>query len=378
MAVAVTTPEVPDALLPPPRNPRFPMLDGMRAVAALTVLTYHAAFFSGVHYDSFGGRLVAHLNVGVAIFFLISGFLLYRPFIAHRTGGPAPPTVRRYARRRLIRILPAYWLVLTVLIIVPGATGVVGHDWLAQYALLDNLPVGWHRGCSAMPFTCGLGQTWSLVVEMTFYVGLPLYVIAAAWLGRHASPRRWLRLELALLATLAVASVLVHFTGHPSLAFAATTLGFMFWFALGMGLAVVSVATGGIHLPVSPGWCWAAALATYVALTLYLPATPLIVARSDDLVQHLGFGLVALLLLLPAVSEARPGIPRSVLLHRPIAWLGLVSYGIFLWHYEIERELTADAHWTFVPVLLATVVLAVLFAAGSYYLVEKPLLRFKR
>ena len=78
---------VPDAVAPPPRHPRFPLVDGMRAIAVLGVLVVHAAVAGDAVSSSIGGRLLAHLNVGVTIFFLISGFLLYRPFIAHRLGG---------------------------------------------------------------------------------------------------------------------------------------------------------------------------------------------------------------------------------------------------------------------------------------------------
>ena len=84
---------VPDAVAPPPRHPRFPLVDGMRAIAVLGVLVVHSAVAGDAVSSSIGGRLLAHLNVGVTIFFLISGFLLYRPFIAHRLGGAPPPRV---------------------------------------------------------------------------------------------------------------------------------------------------------------------------------------------------------------------------------------------------------------------------------------------
>jgi peptidoglycan/LPS O-acetylase OafA/YrhL len=82
--------------------------------------------------ESIPGRLLAHLNLGVTIFFLISGFLLYRPFIADRGGGAAAPGIGDYARRRFLRIYPAYSVVITVLTIVPGVTGVEGDQGVAQ------------------------------------------------------------------------------------------------------------------------------------------------------------------------------------------------------------------------------------------------------
>lgn len=109
---------VPDAVAPPSRHRRFELIDGVRAIAVLCVVVVHAAVFGHALGPSLGGRLLAHLNVGVTIFFLVSGFLLYRPFVAHRVGDAFAPSVRQYAKRRLLRIFPAYWLVLTVLILV--------------------------------------------------------------------------------------------------------------------------------------------------------------------------------------------------------------------------------------------------------------------
>ena len=139
---------VPDAVAPPPRHPRFEQIDGLRAIAALSIVVAHAAVFGLAIGQSTTGRLLAHLNIGVTIFFLISGFLLYRPFIAHRGGGPPSPATRDYAKRRLLRIYPAYWLVLTVLVIVPGVMGATESGWPAQYGLLHTLPLGEAPRCA--------------------------------------------------------------------------------------------------------------------------------------------------------------------------------------------------------------------------------------
>src|SRR5262245_48380037 len=120
--------DVPDALRPPPGNPRFPLVDGLRAVAATMVLVSHTSFLSGFNGRGEIGRVFARFDMGVALFFIISGFLLYRPFVSARLDGRAAPRVLRYARRRVLRIVPAYWLALTVLAIWPGLRGdVFGH-----------------------------------------------------------------------------------------------------------------------------------------------------------------------------------------------------------------------------------------------------------
>src|SRR3954470_23837594 len=90
---------VPDAVAPPPRHPRFPLIDGTRAVAVLAVVAVHSAVAGGATGSSPPRRPPPHLNIGVAIFFVISGFLLSRPFIAPRSGGARAPAVGDYARR---------------------------------------------------------------------------------------------------------------------------------------------------------------------------------------------------------------------------------------------------------------------------------------
>src|SRR5437763_7021548 len=93
------------------RRDRYPLIDGLRAAAALGVLLTHSAISSGlVTAGATGFRYAQRLEVGVTIFFVISGFVLYRPFLVARLEGAELPRVGRYARRRALRILPAYWI----------------------------------------------------------------------------------------------------------------------------------------------------------------------------------------------------------------------------------------------------------------------------
>ena len=132
------------AVAPPPGNPRFPLFDSLRAIAALSVLTFHVAAIAGALERGFAGDVLAMLSRGVILFFVISGFLLYRPFVAARAprAGPRPSTAR-YARRRVLRIVPAYWVALTVLAVFPGIAGVFSDDWWRYYFFLQ-LVLGGH------------------------------------------------------------------------------------------------------------------------------------------------------------------------------------------------------------------------------------------
>ncbi|MFL5904724.1 MAG: acyltransferase family protein, partial [Solirubrobacteraceae bacterium] len=81
----------------------FPLFDSLRAIAALCIFGYHIA----ASQDAIGGTWLGNLNVGVPIFFVVSGFLLYRPFVARPDRGEARARLRPYAIRRVLRIVPA-------------------------------------------------------------------------------------------------------------------------------------------------------------------------------------------------------------------------------------------------------------------------------
>ena len=358
------------------------MIDGVRALAVVSIVLFHTAVFGQATSGSLPGRLLSHLNFGVALFFVISGFLLYRPFIAHRAGGAAAPAVRDYAKRRFLRIYPAYWVALTVLLLLPGLTGSVPGNLLQLYGL-------WHNECLHGSFVCRLSQTWSLVVELTFYIALPFYVAAIGRLTRRLDARAWVRAEFAVLAVCSAVSLALEFgvfSNTPTWV-DATLFGHFFWFALGMGMAVLSAAlSGGVSdfrvlrtVTARPGLLWLVALLLYAALCEWLPASPFVGPHDQAFVTALVFGLVSALLLLPAVFATRgTSVPERVLTQPVVAWIGLISYGIFLWHFAIALDLGFLGHKNpFGIVLLGTVAIVIPVAAASYYLVERPILRLK-
>lgn len=378
---------VPEAVNPPPGNPRFSLLDGMRAIAALSIVATHTAGLSRFNEDNPLGHLTARLNVGVAIFFVLSGFLLYRPFVAARYEGRPAPSIRRYVRRRLLRILPAYWFALTVLAIWPGLSGVFTDHWWVYYLFLQNLHGYWVMG--------GITPAWSLCVEMAFYVLLPFLVIAMrGWLAGRSRTAQ-LRGDLLGLGVLAALSFAVRTWVHhsdPASIFGNTLPAMFTWFALGMGMAVVSAA-GWQPRPVRfveshAGATWAIAIVLYafVSYALGFPrGLPYAYSGAQFAEEHLLFGLFSLLLVAPMVfGSHNGGWPRRLLGSRLVAWLGLVSYGIFLWHVPIALKLVQSTDilgWfpqmAYATFTIVTAVLATACAAVSYYAVERPLLRFK-
>ena len=109
----------------------------MRGAAALGVVLAHAGGVTGTVHKGFGGSLVSNLDAGVTLFFVLSGFLLYRPYRAAQADDRPGPRLRDYARRRVLRIVPAYWVALTVIAAYPGLDEVFSGDWWRYYGLLQ-------------------------------------------------------------------------------------------------------------------------------------------------------------------------------------------------------------------------------------------------
>ncbi len=356
----------PPALAPPPGQPRFPHVDAVRALAALGVVAVHVAAFSGLTATSPVGAFTARLDVGVAIFFCLSGFLLYRPYVATARAGRPPARLRDYARRRVLRILPAYWLALAVLAIWPGLH-LTGGWWRYPLFLQAYDP---HTVLGGIP------PAWTLCVEVTFYALLPLYALALR------GARGAVAVELGVLGVLSIA-VLALRTGlhHDGGAHttAGTLPGLFDWFAVGMGLAVLSAAG---RLPARASWAWWAAAAGLFALVAVGIGAPRVYderawSGASWLVAHVLYALIAACVVLPAVAARDARGPRRVLSTRALAGLGLISYGVFLWHYPLLAELRDHGVDGWLALAAAGLPLTIAFAAASYRLVERPLLAHK-
>mgnify|MGYP001480212118 CR=1 FL=1 len=175
-------------------DPRFPALDTLRAVGALAVLTTHVGFESGAYtrYDVWGPFL-ARLDLGVALFFVLSGFLLSWPYLAAAARGGRAPRTGRYFWKRFLRIMPVYAVtVVLVMALTPDNADASPRDWLVTLLLantyLDPL------------LPSGLTQMWSLAVEVAFYLILPALMLVAVGRRRPLSAPRVVLLLVAMTA----------------------------------------------------------------------------------------------------------------------------------------------------------------------------------
>jgi peptidoglycan/LPS O-acetylase OafA/YrhL/4-amino-4-deoxy-L-arabinose transferase-like glycosyltransferase len=406
-------------------------IEGLRAVAALAVLVTHVSLNAMGNRGPFGGML-ARLDVGVAVFFVLSGYLLYRPFARAILRDEPLPSIRRYFRHRLLRIVPAYWLVVVASFLFPLATGLVQPTigfsaapvgetsvplWtMARFATFTQ--VYW-RDSLAGPFP----QAWTLATEMAFYLVLP--VIAVVMSRRRASDRAGRFRQQGLLLAVMVAGALlfrlamVLFTApYQSGADRATSItqlgawlpNHLDLFAVGMGLAVLAIERDdrgpgrsfGDRLEAMLGRSWAAGASVLVAFGVLalagygmgLGRTDLSHGRAGEFLRAGAYLVVALALVLPCVfGTGRGGAYRAFLSTRPMQFLGRISYGIYLWQILVigrwvsspftpggplpARNPGLQFNAAFWPMLAWTAGVTIALAALTWYLVEKPALRFK-
>lgn len=372
----------------------FPCFNGYRALAAVAVLVLHTTFVSGtIGRDHDLGQFLIRLDVGVSVFFLISGFLLYRPFVLRHLRGNEGPGLRDYFLGRFLRIFPAYWVALIAVVWVFNQDGPkhsinnVG-DFISYFGLLQQYTASHAYG--------GIQQAWTLCVEIAFYLFLPLWAV-----GVRAAARRWgsvVRVELVGLAVLFAAGItyrMVVLSINPRPLIELSWLpAFFDQFALGMLLAVVSagIETGTVKSGVAeaagrrPWACWVLAGASFVAVsTLFdLPLDYQELSRGQWLAWTLLYGATAFFLLLPGIfGNQDRGIVRRALRHPVLVGTGVVSYGIYLWH---ELWLGRFFSSTGLPVFRANVfavlgyagMLSVIAAILSWNFIESPALRLRR
>jgi peptidoglycan/LPS O-acetylase OafA/YrhL len=356
---------------------RVDSLTGIRAVAAILVVLTHAAYTTGRYTHGYVGLIYSRMEIGVPIFFVLSGFLLFSPWVrasaASRESGSAEgkdgPSVRRYAWHRVRRIMPAYVVtVLAAYLLYHFRTAGPnpGHTWLGLFRNLtftqiytdDYLFSYLHQG---------LTQMWSLAVEVAFYVALPVF----AWLLLVVLCRRqWrpvlLMIGLAVLACLTPAwLVLVHTTDWLPDGARLWLPTYLAWFVGGMMLAVLR----------EMGFRAYALVCVPLALVCYLIAsTPIAGAPTtspselrEGLAKAAFYAVIATLAVAP-LALGNQGWYAQLMASRPMVFLGEISYEIFLIHL-VTMELvmveilhfhiyTGSMLWLFVVTMLVTIPLA--------------------
>lgn len=346
----------------------------------LAVFVWHVAsriiiprgYAPGLTFGDTGNRVFATFQLGIYVFFALSGYLLARPFIEAFVAGRSAPNVATYLRRRLLRIVPCFWLVAAVLLLRHGFHGASPLDVAAIFGFAQTV----HLQPVSLPIT----QAWTLDIEMLFYLLLPAVAIVLTWSAgrvRRGRLRLW-------LVTLAVAGLCapsfahgMHFSslvgGEPE------PLDMVWVFAPGIALAALEVLKG----PQMWGWMagrWVAAGLAIGGLGMFawtatLSATAL---PERTLAGALGG---AMLVASPLLVQWTHGTCPRALDNRVLHWIGQRSYSIYLIHYGVLLELSSifnggSGPWTAYAIAFA-VGLAITLAISHFLFitVEGPAIR---
>lgn len=386
-----------DALALKTKRRYFPELEGMRGLAALGVLTTHVALSAGqvgvgdFPGNGFAGVMLHQLHVSLPIFFVLSGVLLYRPFVAATILGTKRPRVGPYLWRRLLRTMPAYWLLAVVTLVLLNRDTVhtlweVVRPMLLLHIYQENARV------------LGMEQTWSLATEVAFYALLPFL----AWLlhlfaRRVEDPVGRSRRILAVLLLPVVVGIAytVYVHGPAFEPWAIQQEWPLKWFgyvAVGMALATLSVtadaAPDRVPAPYRllmrrPSLAWVAAVCVYLAACFSpfgQPGYANYPAVPQAVTEHVLYLLFGLFVLAPLTTPK--GSPRFMVafLSNPVmTYFGRISYGVYLWHIAIIYFYAGglfDAGG-FVELMSVVLVGSVLAATVSYFLVEAPAMRLR-
>jgi peptidoglycan/LPS O-acetylase OafA/YrhL len=312
---------------------RVASLTGIRAVAALLVMLTHAAYTTGKYTHGYIGLVWSRAEIGVPIFFVLSGFLLFGPWVRAAESGGLAPSVRRYAWRRVRRIMPAYVVTVLVAYVIyhfrtagpnPGHTvhGLLRNLTLTQVYTDNYLYSYLHQG---------LTQMWSLAVEVAFYIVLPLlaYLLLVVLCRRRWRPGLLLAGLCGLLLVTPVWLILVHTTDFLPDGARLWLPTYLAWFVGGMILAVLQpmgVRAYGLA-------CIPLALVCYFIASTPIAGEPTTSPHElrDALVKAAFYALIATLAVAPLALGDR-GLYARLLASRPMVFLGEISYEIFLIH----------------------------------------------
>jgi len=351
---------------------RSARLESLRAVAALAVLVGHV--FGQAHgyraeetLGTLGDRILLGGGFGVFLFFILSGYLLFWPFARRDYDGGPPIDLGRYARNRALRILPLYYVVLVVVLIFTESGG-TANQWLTWATFSENFTTDRSDVVEVN------GVMWSLVIEIHFYILLPLVAYGLARLARGSLARAAALLGAVGLASFVLRYITLYDDAGPISPLVDYSLPstFMF-FAAGMLVALLRIAwqrnpPAFIRGPLASAELWIAASAVLWLLLF------------DEYSRGWLAAPASALLVGACVLPLRPGPVIRLLEWKALAFVGVISYSLYLWHVPILEQL-GETSWepeSFPGLLLLGLPLSLLVAALSYRFVETPFLKLRR
>lgn len=385
-------------------------LDGVRALAFLLVFDFHINH-AGVWGDGNNPWISALFSVGrtgVTLFFILSGFLLFLPYTQALLFEKDWPPPKIYYIRRILRIFPAYFFSLFILVMFTQPSFIQPHNWRLFVHFL-TFTMGYSNS--------GLinGPYWTLAVEFQYYLILPLIALGILGLTRLVRPEKRLWVIVGSLIAMIIWGLVTdyygaYFVSHPDQTFLIprTLLNVVLFvvygdhskfledFAVGMLIAV-----GYLSIMNSPRkdlyllkmrrllpWLLILfiALFVYVAMANYtLPFAPRVLQfQSFPWMNEFAFALCYGYLVTAVLFNRSDGWLVRVFSWTPLRWLGLISYSLYIWHRPLIQIFAANLGPSLRllhPVLtvslfwVITFTVIVVFCFVLFVLIEKPGMR---
>lgn len=334
------------------RSQRIPSLDGLRAVSIIAVLVGHLSGTRG--FGTIGSQIGDYAHLGVVVFFVISGYLITGLMMSEsRRYGTV--SLKRFYARRAIRLFPA-------------AFAFIGCLWLLWMAGVIHLQTSdlWYAVTYTVNFDAyrswQIGHLWSLSVEEQFYFLWPSLFV---FLGVRRA--RWAAASALGIAPLARLAAIVFLKGTP-------------YRDLEMFPMVMDSIAAGCLLALTADWL----VRKSWYLRLFRPAYSLgLFALVLVLNRYMGYGVdrifgqvvinLCVAILIHRSVYCSDGWMRSLLNWRPLAFIGVLSYSLYVWQQLfIDRESSA---W--ISAFPENLILAITIALASYFLLEQPLMKLR-
>jgi peptidoglycan/LPS O-acetylase OafA/YrhL len=373
--------------------------DAIRGIAMTLVFVAHVAVNAdpgdGLENYGWAKQVVGRLDLALATFFVLSGYLIARPFVRSYVLGTKRPSVRRFTRNRVLRIVPAFYLVAALVLLRFGLDGAISptpdnpsgtapeSSWW-QLLSVFTFTQSYTGGSATLP----IGQAWSLDVEVAFYASIPIAAAIAYRLGsRLGSPAARARAALAFVAGLALVSIWLRQHSDNTLATLASPPLIIYAFLPGVALAIAEPWAVPIfadrprrarRFAIAAVGLAALAYVLYCVWDFNVETTQIHHALGRRSLMSALFGM-ALLAALIALQLGTGKVPRAFD-NRPCNWMGERSYAFYLLHVWVLLEVVAlvgaDAG---TPTLFAAMILIgfpVTLAASalSWRFVERPFL----
>ncbi|MBA3300508.1 MAG: acyltransferase [Thermoleophilaceae bacterium] len=363
---------------------RFVAGDPLRGIASMAVILFHYGLGSvlgnlgtgsyAAYDEGFGpviGRFIMHLDIGLYVFFALSGYLLFRPMVRAFALGERQPRIGPYARNRFLRIVPVFWVVFVLTLLAYGTRDSSFWEIIAVPLFIQQYVGGEFQGT--------IGQAWTLDTEMQFYIFLPLFgLLLFAVLGARVKHKALF--ALGVLVGVFVLSMVVRVGGWTGLTYERTLPAALSLFVPGLMLAALEQwAPARLTPRAARRWSFGLLIVALLGFVWYasVPVERLFWRAVFACMISGGFVGAALVL-----EWARLPSPR-ILDNRVTQWIGSRSYPLYLLHGGIALKILLVAEdfsgvWTWFAVIAAiSLPLTFLSAELLHRWVERPMMRLR-